>query len=251
MVLWPLKNISESCRKIVWPNEFRRKNNGGEKIKNVLIIPEAKLRLMSQFSIKVYIEYTPPNHCFNDDGTLLEHIFLATPKRYVHYTQKNLGNAYLQSASALCVAMIMLYGFSTTCLILWMVYCQTKSSPLVMLQLRNLIGHMCLVVQSMFLMQPYRTDTKTKYLNGRRGWWQIWNSGVNEFRGINWWTMETIFLFAVRIFWRCWLWWGRQCNSTSTHFTLLAWWFCKWDRPHFTMDSWSQQHHLSSGSRCP
>ncbi len=35
----------------------------------------------------------------------------------------------------------------------------------VVLQLRNLIGHMCLVVQSMFLMQPYRMDTQ--YLNGR------------------------------------------------------------------------------------
>ncbi len=55
-----LESIPESCRKIVWPNEFRRKNNGGKKIKNVLIISEAKLRLMPQFSIKVYVGYTPP-----------------------------------------------------------------------------------------------------------------------------------------------------------------------------------------------
>jgi hypothetical protein len=30
MVLQPLENIPESCRKIVWPNEFGRKNNGRE-----------------------------------------------------------------------------------------------------------------------------------------------------------------------------------------------------------------------------
>jgi hypothetical protein len=41
---------------------------------------------------------------------------------------------------------------------------QTKSGPLVMFQLRNLTGYMYLVVQSMFLMQPYRMDTK--YLDG-------------------------------------------------------------------------------------
>jgi hypothetical protein len=28
MVLQPLEKIPESCRKIVWPNEFQGKNNG-------------------------------------------------------------------------------------------------------------------------------------------------------------------------------------------------------------------------------
>ncbi len=179
--------------------------------------------------------------------------------------------------------LIMPYGFSTACLILWMVYCQTKSGPLVALQLRNLMGHMCLVVQSMLSMQPYKMDTK--YLNGRCGlvlefflgsllcihprcplwwmliqgkyllsscylWWQIWNSGVNELRGINWWTMDINYLFEARIFQRC-LWWSWQCDSTSSYFTLSARWFCKWGHSHFTKDSWSQQHHLSSASRCP
>jgi hypothetical protein len=30
MVLQPLENIPESHRKIVWPNEFQKKNNGRE-----------------------------------------------------------------------------------------------------------------------------------------------------------------------------------------------------------------------------
>jgi hypothetical protein len=41
---------------------FKEKIMGGNKIKNVPIISEAKLRLMSQFSIKVYVGNTPPNH---------------------------------------------------------------------------------------------------------------------------------------------------------------------------------------------
>jgi hypothetical protein len=84
MVLQPLENIPESCRKIIWPNEFRRKNMGGNKIKNALIISEAKLRLMSPMCIKVYVGNTPPIHCLMMMGHLL-----ATPKGYVHYTQKN------------------------------------------------------------------------------------------------------------------------------------------------------------------
>ncbi len=34
----------------------------GNKIKNVPVISEAKLRLMSQFSIKIYVGKAPPNH---------------------------------------------------------------------------------------------------------------------------------------------------------------------------------------------
>jgi hypothetical protein len=42
---------------------FKGKIMGGDKKKNVPIILEAKPRLMSQFSIKVYVGNTPPNHC--------------------------------------------------------------------------------------------------------------------------------------------------------------------------------------------
>jgi hypothetical protein len=48
---------------------FEEKIMGGNKIKNVLIISEAKLRLMSPLCIKVYVGNTPPNSLFNDDGT--------------------------------------------------------------------------------------------------------------------------------------------------------------------------------------
>ncbi len=41
---------------------FEEKIMGGNKIKNVPIISEAKLRRMSQFSIKVYVGNTTPNH---------------------------------------------------------------------------------------------------------------------------------------------------------------------------------------------
>jgi hypothetical protein len=48
---------------------FEEKIMGGNKIENVLIISEAKMRLMSPLCIKVYVGNTPPNSSFNDDGT--------------------------------------------------------------------------------------------------------------------------------------------------------------------------------------
>jgi hypothetical protein len=39
-----------------------------------------KLRLMSQFSIKVSVGHPPPKSLFNDDGTLPEQFFFAAPK---------------------------------------------------------------------------------------------------------------------------------------------------------------------------
>jgi hypothetical protein len=63
MVLGPLENIPESRRKLFVPMSFDEKIMDGNKIKNLPIILEAKLRLMSQFSIKVYKGNTPPNHC--------------------------------------------------------------------------------------------------------------------------------------------------------------------------------------------
>jgi hypothetical protein len=54
---------------------FEEKIMGGNKIKNVPIILEAKLRPMSLFSIKVYVGNTPPQSLFNDDGTLPEQFF--------------------------------------------------------------------------------------------------------------------------------------------------------------------------------
>ncbi len=49
--------------KLLGPMSFEEKIIGGNKIKNVPIILEAKPRLMSQFSIKVYFGNPPPNHC--------------------------------------------------------------------------------------------------------------------------------------------------------------------------------------------
>jgi hypothetical protein len=59
---------------------FKEKVMGGNKIKNVLIISEAKLRLMSPLCIKVYIGNTPPIHCL----MMLGHL-LAAPEGYAHY----------------------------------------------------------------------------------------------------------------------------------------------------------------------
>ena len=60
---------------------FEEKTMGGKKTKNVPIISEAKLRLMSQFSIKVYVGNTPPNHRLMMMGHHQKHFFLAPPKR--------------------------------------------------------------------------------------------------------------------------------------------------------------------------
>ncbi len=71
----PRKTYQSLVEKLFGPMSFEEKKMGGNKIKNVPIIWEAKPRLMSQFSIKVYIENTPPKSLFNDDGTSPEHIF--------------------------------------------------------------------------------------------------------------------------------------------------------------------------------
>jgi hypothetical protein len=59
---------------------FEEKIMGRKKIKNVLIISEAKLRLMSPLCIKVYIRNTPPIHCLMMMGHLL-----AALEGYAHY----------------------------------------------------------------------------------------------------------------------------------------------------------------------
>jgi hypothetical protein len=62
---------------------FEEKIMGGNKVKNVPIISEAKLRLMSQLSIKVYIGNAPPNHCLMMMGHRQNTLFsLAAPERY-------------------------------------------------------------------------------------------------------------------------------------------------------------------------
>jgi hypothetical protein len=60
---------------------FKEKIMGGNKIKNVPIILEAKPRHISQFSIKVYVGNTAPKSLFIDDGTLPEQFFLAAPEQ--------------------------------------------------------------------------------------------------------------------------------------------------------------------------
>jgi hypothetical protein len=59
---------------------FEEKMIGGNKIKNVLIISEAKLRLMSPLCIKFYVGNTHPIHCLMMMGHLL-----VMPKGYAHY----------------------------------------------------------------------------------------------------------------------------------------------------------------------
>jgi hypothetical protein len=59
---------------------FEEKIMSGNKIKNVLIISEAKLRLMSPLSIKVYVRNTPPIYRLLMMGHLL-----AAPEGYTHY----------------------------------------------------------------------------------------------------------------------------------------------------------------------
>jgi hypothetical protein len=71
MVLGPLKNIPESLEKMFDPMSFEEKIMGGNIIENVLIISEAKLRLMSPLCIKVYVGNTPPIHCLMMMGHLL------------------------------------------------------------------------------------------------------------------------------------------------------------------------------------
>jgi hypothetical protein len=57
---------------------FKEKIMGGNKIKNVLIISEAKLRLMSPLCIKAYVGNTPPQ--FSSD--YLPKAFLAVVARF-------------------------------------------------------------------------------------------------------------------------------------------------------------------------
>jgi hypothetical protein len=66
--------------KLFGPMSFEEKIMGVNKIKNVPITLEAKLRLMSQFSIKVYVGNTPPNHCLMMMGHRQNIYFFATPE---------------------------------------------------------------------------------------------------------------------------------------------------------------------------
>jgi hypothetical protein len=83
MVLQPLENIPESRKKTVQPNtiSFDEKIMSGNKIKNLPVISEAKLRLMSQFNIKVYVGNTPLNHHLMMMGHCQNNSFLAMPER--------------------------------------------------------------------------------------------------------------------------------------------------------------------------
>jgi hypothetical protein len=99
MVLRPFKNIPESRRKKFGPMSFEGKIMGGNKIKNVPIILEAKLRLMSQFSIKVYIGNAPPNHCLMMMGHRQNTFFLAAPEREPELSTLLLLLAFLEHPS--------------------------------------------------------------------------------------------------------------------------------------------------------
>ncbi len=75
----PSKTYQSLVEKLFGPMSFEEKIMGGNKIKNVLIISEAKLRLMSPLCIKV-VQNTPPIHCLIMMGHLL-----AMPEGYAHY----------------------------------------------------------------------------------------------------------------------------------------------------------------------
>jgi hypothetical protein len=59
----PSKTYQSLVEKSFGPMSFNEKIMGGNKIKKVPIISEAKLRLMSQLCIKFYIVNTTLNHC--------------------------------------------------------------------------------------------------------------------------------------------------------------------------------------------
>ncbi len=77
----PLKTHQSLIEKSFGPMCFDEKIMGENKIKNLPIILEAKLRLMFQFNIKVYVGNTPLNCCLMMMGHR-QNFFLAAPKRY-------------------------------------------------------------------------------------------------------------------------------------------------------------------------
>jgi hypothetical protein len=84
----PLKTYQSLVEKLFGPMSFEEKIMGGNKISNVLIILEAKLRLMSQFSIKVNIGNTPPNHCLMMMGHCQNPFFGPRPNNIPDYCWK-------------------------------------------------------------------------------------------------------------------------------------------------------------------
>ncbi len=83
----PSNTYQSLVEKLFGPMSFDEKIMGRNKIMNVPIISESKLRLMSQFSIKVYVGNTPPKSSFNDDGILPEHFFWPRPNdtHWLHF----------------------------------------------------------------------------------------------------------------------------------------------------------------------
>jgi hypothetical protein len=83
----PQKENQSLVEKLFGPISFDDKIMGGNKIKNAPIILEAKLRLMSQFCIKVYVGNTPPSHCLMMVGHRQNNFFLAARKQYRRNSQ--------------------------------------------------------------------------------------------------------------------------------------------------------------------
>ncbi len=78
----PSKTYKSLIEKSFGPMSFNEKIMGGNKIENLPITLETKLRLMSQFSIKVYVGNTPQNHCLMMMRHCQNYLFLAAPERY-------------------------------------------------------------------------------------------------------------------------------------------------------------------------
>jgi hypothetical protein len=85
---------------------FKEKIMGGNKIKNVPIILEAKLRLMSQFSIKVYVGNAPPNHRLMMMGHRENTFFLPHPNNVFLFLRALRINPFRQKIKPTCTEVI-------------------------------------------------------------------------------------------------------------------------------------------------
>ncbi len=81
----PLKTYQSLVEKLIGPMSFDIKIVSRNYIKNIPNVLEAKLRLLSWFSIKVYVENTPPDNCLMMMGHLYNIFVLVVPKQYLAY----------------------------------------------------------------------------------------------------------------------------------------------------------------------
>ncbi len=78
----PSKTYQSLVENLFGPMSFDEIQMGGNKIENLPIILEAKLRLMYKFSIKVYVGNTPQNHCLMMMGHCQSNFFWLRPNKF-------------------------------------------------------------------------------------------------------------------------------------------------------------------------